>query len=77
MGLMYQPDQLVFVDESSFDRRAVYRCYAYAPKGYRVPRKAFFVRGQRYVVYYMCNQSELTTLQLFYPPCPVPQWYCL
>ena len=47
MGLTYQVDQLVFVDESSFDRRAIYHGYAYAPKGYRVPRKAFFIRGQR------------------------------
>jgi hypothetical protein len=48
MGLNYQPEQLVFVDESSFDRRATYRGYAYALKGQRALRKCFFLRGKRY-----------------------------
>jgi hypothetical protein len=48
IGLNYQPDQLVFVDESSFDRRATYRNNAYALKGQRALRKCFFVRGKRY-----------------------------
>ena len=47
IGLNYQPDQFVFVDESSFDRRSTYRDYAYALKGQRALRKCFFVRGKR------------------------------
>ena len=49
MGLMYLPEQLVFVDESSFDRRTSYHGRAYALKGQRVHQKCFFIRGQRYV----------------------------
>jgi transposase len=48
MGLRYEPNQLVFVDESSFDRRASYRGFAYALKGQRALRKCFFLRGKRY-----------------------------
>lgn len=50
IGLNYQPDQFVFVDESLFDRRATYRDYAYALKGQHALRKCFFVRGKRYVL---------------------------
>jgi hypothetical protein len=52
MGLMYQPEQFVFVDESAFDRRACYRGKAYALKGHRIHRKCFFIRGQRYIYLY-------------------------
>jgi hypothetical protein len=47
IGLYYTADQLVFVDESSFDRRTTYRGKAWAIQGQRAIRKAFFVRGKR------------------------------
>jgi hypothetical protein len=50
MGLQYRADQLVFVDESSMDRRAACRDYAYALKGRRALRKCFFMRGTRCVM---------------------------
>ena len=43
----YDPAQLVFVDESSFDRRATYRQYGWGDVGIRVHRKSFFARGRR------------------------------
>ena len=48
IALRYTNDQLVFVDESSADRRTTYRGYAWAIGGRRAVRKAFFVRGRRY-----------------------------
>lgn len=47
IGRRYSPDQLVFVDESAADRRTTYRGYAWAIRGRRAVRKAFFVRGRR------------------------------
>ncbi|KAF7314744.1 DDE family endonuclease [Mycena kentingensis (nom. inval.)] len=47
-SLTYLPYQLVFVDESSCDRRTTYRGKAWAIKGSRAVRKAFFIRGQRW-----------------------------
>ena len=53
MSLEYQPEQLVFVDESSCDRR-ISRGYGRAVRGRRVTRKTVFVRGRRY-----CNTNCL------------------
>jgi transposase len=46
----YSADQLVFVDESSVDRRTTYRGHAWSIRGTKAQRKAFFVRGRRYSV---------------------------
>jgi uncharacterized protein (DUF58 family) len=43
----YEPEQLVFVDESAVDRRTTYRGHAWAIKGRKASRKAFFCRGRR------------------------------
>ena len=43
----YHPRQLVFVDESSCDRRVSQRVYGWAPLGTRSRRREFFVRGAR------------------------------
>lgn len=43
----YSPDQLVFVDESSCDRRTGRRGYGWAPTGTRSRRRDCFVRGAR------------------------------
>ena len=45
----YSANQTVFVDESSVDRRTTYRGRAYSIRGSKAQRKAFFVRGRRYV----------------------------
>lgn len=50
IGSTYEARQLVFGDESSFDRRTTYRPYAWALKGRRAYRKVFFVRGKRYSI---------------------------
>src|SRR6266567_5408792 len=46
-GNQYTPEQTVFVDESSFDRRTAIRGRAWALSGQRAVRKCFFVRGRR------------------------------
>ena len=46
-GNQYTPEQTVFVDESSFDRRTAIRRRAWALSGQRAVRKCFFVRGRR------------------------------
>ncbi|KJA17558.1 hypothetical protein HYPSUDRAFT_146386, partial [Hypholoma sublateritium FD-334 SS-4] len=47
-GYEYTPEQLVFVDESSFDRQTSIRGKAWAISGHRAVRNTFFVRGRRY-----------------------------
>ena len=48
-GATCRPEATVFVDESSFDRRAAIRDKAWALKGKRAVRQCFFIRGKRYV----------------------------
>jgi hypothetical protein len=43
----YQANQLIFVDESSVDRRTTYRGRAWAIQGVAAQQKAFFARGKR------------------------------
>jgi len=59
IGLFYLPEQLVFVDESSCDRRTTYRNKAWAIRGQRAVRKAFFVRGQRCGHTFICSFKNL------------------
>lgn len=46
----YTRDQLVFADETSFDRRVAHRRYAWALKGQKATKKVLLCRGQRWVV---------------------------
>jgi hypothetical protein len=50
VGWKYTPEQMVFVDESACNRKVTYRDRAWALRGRRAVRNAFFVRGQRCVV---------------------------
>ena len=49
IGMNYEPEQLVFVDESAFDRRTAQRPYGWSPIGTRSRWRDFFIRGKRYV----------------------------
>ena len=46
-GTHYHPEQVLFVDESSFDRRTDVRGRAWALSGRDATRKTFFFRGRR------------------------------
>jgi len=50
-GMQYSPQQTVFIDESSFDRRTSLRGQAWALHGKCALRKCFFVHGWQYVYF--------------------------
>ena len=49
VGEHYQPEQLVFADESHFNRLTLRRNFAWAPCGRRSHHRDFFIRGTRSV----------------------------
>lgn len=55
INLKYRADQLVFLDESSFDRRTPGRRYGWAPRGQRAYAPTHFVRGTRYAYLFQWN----------------------
>jgi hypothetical protein len=49
MGMTYQAEQLVFVDETGVNRRTGARTHGWSPRGERAWRCDFFIRGVKYV----------------------------
>ena len=47
IGEHYQPSQLVFVDESSFNHMTIRRPFARSQQGDRAHCREFFIRGTR------------------------------
>jgi hypothetical protein len=47
----YYDWQLVFVDESSTDRRVMFSDTAWSVRGSRAVRKVFFVQGKRSIIH--------------------------
>jgi hypothetical protein len=50
VGQHFRPEQLVFADESHFNRLTLRRSYGWAPRGNRARRRDFFIRGQKYSI---------------------------
>ena len=46
----YSPSQLVFSDESAYDKRTLSRRYGWNFKGRRACKPTFFIRGKRYTI---------------------------
>ena len=62
----YTAGQLVFVDESSVDRQTTYRGRAWSVAGTKAQRKAFFLRGRRYLTTLTTYHSLITCLDSLY-----------
>ena len=50
IGMEYQPEQLIFLDETAKDERSLSRTYGYSFKNQRVSQKVVFLRGIRYTI---------------------------
>jgi DDE superfamily endonuclease len=60
--LMYNANELVFVDESAFNRRTTTRQYGWATMGDRARRRDFFVKGVKYVRAKTLNRQYLIVI---------------
>lgn len=50
IGTYYNPEQLIFLDESSKDERTLSRQYGYSFKNTPAIQKVVFLRGTRYTI---------------------------
>ncbi|UZO08579.1 uncharacterized protein OCT59_028832 [Rhizophagus irregularis] len=50
IGMEYQQEQLIFLDETAKDERSLSRTYGYSFKNQRVSQKVVFLRGVRYTI---------------------------
>lgn len=48
--MQYTPNQLVFSDESAYDRRTLFRRYGWNKSGFRARSSCFFIRGRKYTI---------------------------
>jgi len=65
MILNYTSDQLVFVDESSFDRRNIVRTHGYSASGRRAFKRAFLVRKKRYSILPALSKTGMIALSVY------------
>ena len=57
VGEHFQPEHLVFADESHFNHLSLQRNYAWAPRGDRARRHDFFVHGKRHVYIFLIETA--------------------
>ena len=50
IGIQYQCEQLIFLDESAKDDRTISRRYGYSEVNTRAIKKVVFIRGKRYTL---------------------------
>ena len=50
IGMDYNADQLIFIDESSKDERTLTRLYGYSSINTRAKKSVVFIRGKRYTI---------------------------
>lgn len=50
IGIQYQHEQLIFLDESAKDDRTISRRYGYSEINTRAIKKVVFIRGKRYTL---------------------------
>lgn len=60
--LMYDADELVFLDESAFNHRTMMRQFGWAPMGDRAWRRDFFVKGVKYVRTMVLNSRHFIVI---------------
>jgi hypothetical protein len=51
IGIQYQREQLIFLDESAKDDRTISRRYGYSEINTRAIKKVAFIRGKRYTLF--------------------------
>ena len=65
----FQPDQLIFIDESAKDERTLCRQYGYSPRNQTAIKKVVFLRGIRYTILPALSLDGMIALDIMEGSC--------
>ena len=69
IGMYFQPEQLIFVDESAKDERTSCRQYGYSPRNQAAIKKVVFLRGIRYTMLPALSLDGIIALDIMEGSC--------
>jgi hypothetical protein len=74
VGAYFQPDQLIFLDESAKDERTPCRKYGYSPRNQAAVKKVVFIRGTRYTLLPALSLDGIISLEIMQGSCTKEQF---
>jgi hypothetical protein len=69
IGMHFQPEQLIFVDESAKDERTSCRQYGYSPRNQAAIKSVVFLRGTRYTILPALSLDGMIALDIMEGSC--------
>jgi len=74
VGIHFQPEQLIFLDESAKDERTSCRQYGYSPRNQAAIKKVVFIRGTRYTLLPALSLDGIIALDVIQGSCNKEQF---
>ncbi len=74
VGTHFQPEQLIFLDESAKDERTSCRQYGYSPRNQAAIKKVVFIRGTRYTLLPALSLDGIIALDVIQGSCNKEQF---
>ncbi len=72
--IYFQPEQLIFLNESAKDERIPYRQYGYFSKNQAAVKKVVFIRGTHYIILSALSLDRIITLDVIQESCNKEQF---
>lgn len=69
IGTYFQPDQLIFIDESAKDERTTCCQYGYSLRNHAAVKKVVFIRGKRYTILPALSLDGIIALDIMEGSC--------
>ena len=67
--IYFQPEQLIFLNESAKDERIPYRQYGYFSKNQAAVKKVIFIRETHYTILLALSLNEIIALDIMQKSC--------
>jgi hypothetical protein len=75
IGTYFQPEQLIFIDESSKDERTSCRQYGYSSRNQAAVKKVVFIRGTRYTLLPALSLDGIISLDIMQGSCTKERFF--